>query len=129
MFGISIVGWGGGESHPFYGKLRGEAQSFVNFKKGIKYFPQNLFPFSPQPPPEIKNDNSLRSHFLGKRKNWILFFSETGRSSKHVESILSIPYRDRVAHCFKLAIAECAVLAEQTHQATEVPIQWQSVSF
>ena len=57
------------------------------------------------------------------------FFSQNRRSSKHVESILSIPYRDRVAHCFKLAIAQSAVLAEQTHQATEVPIQWQSVSF
>ena len=34
-----------------------------------------------------------------------------------------------MAHCFKLAIAQCAVLAEQTHQAAEVPIQWQSVSF
>ena len=42
---------GGGGSHPFYDKLRGEAQSFVNFKKGIRYFPQNLFPFSPPPPP------------------------------------------------------------------------------
>ena len=60
VFGISIVGWRGGGSHPFYGKLRGEAQSFVNFKKGIRYFPQNLFPFSPPPPPEIKNDNSLK---------------------------------------------------------------------
>ena len=58
-----------------------------------------------------------------------LIFSQNGRSSKHVESILSIPYRDWVAHCFKLAIAQCVVLAEQTHQATEVPIQWQSVSF
>ena len=32
-----------------------------------------------------------RSHFLGKRKNWILFFSQSGGSSKHIESILSIP--------------------------------------
>ena len=35
VFGIYIVGWrgggGGGASHPFYGKLRGEAQNFVNF--------------------------------------------------------------------------------------------------
>ena len=54
VFGISIVGRGGGESHPFYGKLRGEAQSFVNFKKGIKYFPQNLFPFLPPPPRDKK---------------------------------------------------------------------------
>ena len=51
--------------------------------------------------------------FLEKRKNWILFFFQNGRSSKHVESTLSIPYRDRVAHCFKLAIAQCAALAEQ----------------
>ena len=54
----------GGGSHPFYRKLRGEAQSFVNFKKGIRYFPQNLFPFSPPPPSEIKNDNSLKFIFL-----------------------------------------------------------------
>ena len=46
-----------------------------------------------------------------------------------LKAYYQIPYRDRVAHCFKLAIAQCAVLAEQTHQATEVPIQWQSVSF
>ena len=25
-----------------------------------------------------------------------------------------------MAHCFKLAIAQCVVLAEETHQATEV---------
>ena len=53
VFGISIVGWRGG-SHPFHGKLRGEAQSFVNFKKGIRYFPQNLFPFSPPTPGDKK---------------------------------------------------------------------------
>ena len=32
-----------------------------------------------------------------------------------------------MAHCFKLAFGQCAVVAEQTHQATEVPIQWKSV--
>ena len=31
-------------------------------------------------------------------------FLRMGEAVKHVESILSIQYRDRVAHCFKLAM-------------------------
>ena len=61
--------------------------------------------------------------FLENGKTGFFSFFQHGRSSKHVESVLSIPYRDRVAHCFKLAITQCAVLAEQTHQTTEVAIQ------
>ena len=65
VFGISIVGWRGG-SHPFYGKLRGEAQSFVNFKKGItdQVFSTKPFPLFTTTPPEIKNDNSPSSLYF-----------------------------------------------------------------
>ena len=65
--------------------------------------------------------------FLKNGKTGFFSFLRMGEAVSMLK--LSIPYRDRVAHCFKLAIAQCAVLAEQTHQATEVPIQWQSVSF
>ena len=52
VFGISIVGWRG--SHPFYGKLRGEAQSFVNFKKGSGIFHKTFSPFHHHPPGDKK---------------------------------------------------------------------------
>ena len=65
---------------------------------------------------------SKRSDFLGKRQNWIPLFSLNGRSSKHVESILSIPYGGRVAHCFKL-LHHVPYWQNNTNQATEFQIQ------
>ena len=39
---------------------------------------------------------------LENGKNWILLFSQSGRSSNHFEIMLLILSRDRVAHRFKL---------------------------
>ena len=43
-----------------------------------------------------------RSHSPGKRQNWILLFYQSGRTSTHIENILSIWSRASVAHCFNL---------------------------
>ena len=49
-------------------------------------------------------------------------FSQSGKSSKHVESVLSIPYRGRVSHRFKL-LHNVPYWQNNPNQATEVPIQ------
>ena len=50
----NVCCWVEGGSHPFYGKLRGEAENFVNSKKGIRYFPQKFSPFHHHPPGDKK---------------------------------------------------------------------------
>ena len=42
------------------------------------------------------------SHSPGKRKNWILLFYQSGRTSTHIENILPAWSRGSVAHCFNL---------------------------
>ena len=49
-----------------------------------------------------KNFLPITSPSPGKRQNWILLFYQSGRTSKHIENILPICSRGRVAHCFNL---------------------------
>ena len=49
-----------------------------------------------------KNFLPKRSYSPGKRQNWILLFYQSGRTSTHVENVISIWSRGSVAHCFNL---------------------------
>ena len=65
--------------------------------------------------------------FLENGKTGFFSFLRMGEAV----SMLKVYYQFHIetGWLFKPAIAQCAVLAEQTHKATEIPIQWQSVSF
>ena len=67
-----------------------------------------------------KNFFPKRSFSPGKRQNWILLFSTSGRTSTHIENIIPIWSRGSMAHCFNLLRNVRYRITERT-----APNRWQ----
>ena len=67
-----------------------------------------------------KNFLPKRSYSPGKRQNWILLFYPSGRTSTHIENVIPIWSRGRVAHCFNLLYNVRHRISERT-----APYRWQ----